>query len=76
MDLDQIKDANPIQEVIDGDEPLRGRGRWLRGEGHDSLVVDVVRGSYYWNSRAEWGDVIEWVRKRRKLDFQGAVGWL
>jgi hypothetical protein len=76
MDLDQIKQSNPIQEVINEDEPLRGRGRWLRGEQHDSLVCNVERQSYYWNSKNEWGDVIEWVRHRRKLDFRGAVEWL
>lgn len=76
MDLDQIKDASPIEEIINEDEPLRGQGRWWRGLRHDSLVVDAQRGTYHWNSRGEWGDVIEWVSKRHKLDFKGAVEWL
>jgi uncharacterized protein (UPF0147 family) len=31
---------------------------------------------YYWNSAGEWGDVIEWVQRRQRVDFKGAVEWL
>ena len=75
-DLNQIKDANPIEEVIAETQHLRGQGRWLRGTDHDSLVVDTHQQIYYWNSAGEWGDVIEWVQRRQRLDFIEAVEWL
>ncbi len=74
--LDEIKKANPIEGVVGDDEPLQGRGRWWRGVAHESLVVDAHRGSYHWNSRDEWGDVIAWVERRHRLGFKGAVEWL
>ena len=74
LDLDQIKASNPIEGIINADEPLeQTRGRYRRGTQHDSLVVDTLQGTYYWNSRGEWGDAIEWLEKRRGLDFRGAV---
>jgi len=77
VDLDAIKRANPIQDVIEKDEPLRAvGGRYWRGVHHDSLVVDVEAGTYYWNSKNESGDVIEWVQRRRGMDFKAAVEWL
>jgi len=76
VDLNQIKEANPIEEVIAETQRLRGQGRWLRGVDHDSLVVDTHQQMYYWNSAGEWGDVIEWVQRRQRLDFTEAVEWL
>lgn len=74
--LNDVKVANPIEVVVGDDEPLTGRGRWWRGQAHESLVVDAHRGSYHWNSRDEWGDVIAWVQRRQRLGFKGAVEWL
>lgn len=76
MDIEAIKDANLIEDVIQQTFPLRGRGRYLRAEAHDSLVVDVYNQCYFWNSRDEQGDVITWVQKRQRTDFKGAVTWL
>jgi hypothetical protein len=78
FDLDQIKaSAVPIEQVINEDEGLeQKRGRYLRGVQHDSLVVDVHGQMYHWNSRDEWGDVIEWLGKHRGLDFREAVEYL
>ena len=76
VDLDQVKAANPIEEVIGAEEELRGSGRWMRGVRHDSLVVDTHRQLYNWNSQNEWGDVIEWVCQRRGWEFRESVEWL
>lgn len=76
LDLNQVKTANPIEQVIEETEPLRGSGKWLRGTNHDSLVVNVNAQTYTWNSRGEWGDVIEWVSRRHNTDFKGAVEYL
>jgi len=73
VDVDEIKGANPIEEVMNEDEPLEHRtGRYVRGVRHDSLVVDVRNQTYYWNANNEWGDVIEWVQRHRKCDFTEA----
>jgi len=66
----------PIEDVIGVEYPLKGRGRWLRSQQHDSLVVDLHNQAYFWNSNGEQGDVITWVMTRRRCDFKGAVEWL
>ena len=75
LDIDAVKAANRIETVVAEDEALEeGRGgRYVRGKDHDSLVVDTRKQAYYWNSHNEFGDVIEWVIKRRRVDFKAAV---
>lgn len=69
-----IKERNPLEEVI-ADTMAMGskRGRHVRGVQHDSLVVDVMAQLYTWYSRAEAGDVINWVQNREGVEFQTAV---
>ena len=76
MDVDAVKESNAIENVIEQTFALKGRGRYLRAEAHDSLVVDVFNQCYFWNSQDEQGDVITWVQKRQRMDFKGAVIWL
>jgi len=75
--IEQVKQANRIEEVIEETgSPLGGSGRYRRGVENDSLVVDVEKQAYWWNSRGEAGDVIHWVMRRLGLDFKAAVAWL
>lgn len=77
MDINGIKEANPIEDVIGNEHPLRGGGRrFLRAEEHDSLIVDVYNQAFYWNSKGESGDVITWVMARQNFCFKEAVEWL
>jgi len=76
MDLEKVKEANLIEDIVGAEYPLRGRGRYLRAENHDSLVVDVHQQAYFWNSQGESGDVITWVMHRRRCDFKAAVEFL
>lgn len=76
MDLEKVKEANLIETIVGMEYPLRGRGRYLRAENHDSLVVDTHGQAYFWNSQGEQGDVITWVMHRRKCEFTAAVEWL
>jgi DNA primase len=48
-------------------------GQYRRAQQHDSLVVNVETQSYYWNSRNEKGDVINWVMRRNNCDFKTAI---
>jgi len=52
---DDVKAAARIEDIIHEDEPLteREHGRYRRGKTHDSLIVDVQRQCYWWNSRDE-----------------------
>lgn len=77
MDIEVIKQANDIAQVIAEDEPLQtGHGRFVRGLRHDSLVVDRRRQAYFWNSMGEWGDVIDWVMRHRRMEFREAIEYL
>jgi len=78
--IEQIKRANPIEDVIEacGAEfkLQRKRGKYLRGETHDSLVVRVDEGYYVWNTKSERGDVFNWLEARHKWDFWTSLQWL
>lgn len=77
MNIDVIKDANAIEDVIGETYPLRGdRRRYMRGVEHDSLVVDVQKQYYVWNSMGHGGDVLTWLEKVKGLDFRGACEFL
>lgn len=68
--IERIKEHVAIEDIVAETEPLRGRGRYLSGAEHDSLVVDRQEQSYFWNGhiRDGWedrGDVVDWVGHRR-----------
>ena len=48
-------------------------GQYRRSSQHDSLVVNLEKQTYYWNSRHEQGDVINWVMAREGCDFKTAI---
>ena len=73
IDIEQIKAANDIVEVIQETYPLRKSGNRYRAEIHDSLVVDPGRQAFFWNSKNAQGDVITWVMRQDKCDFKTAV---
>src|SRR3972149_4403524 len=79
IDIEAIKEANPIEQVIAETEPLTEAGRYRKGTRHDSLGVDTKNPAFFWNSMGadESGDVITWVIKHRGCaDFKEAVEWL
>jgi len=77
--VEEVKEKNPIEQVVEETEPLTGTGRYRKGRQHDSLVVDTKGQAYFWNSMGEddQGDVITWVVKHRQCaDFKDAIEWL
>ena len=73
----RIKEETPIEQVIGAYYTLVPEGpRYLRAREHDSLVVDRRLGRYHWNSRGEWGDVIDFVRREESLSFSEALARL
>ncbi|MFA6271209.1 MAG: toprim domain-containing protein [Candidatus Paceibacterota bacterium] len=73
-DIDEIKAKNRIEDVIGETYPLRHeRGRYLKAQEHDSLVVDTEYQRYYWNSQGQSGDVIGWLEAQNGWEFKTAV---
>ncbi|MBA4420245.1 MAG: hypothetical protein C0391_03785 [Anaerolinea sp.] len=71
--VEKIKAKLRIEQIVEQDGfPLVNHGRYRKATQHDSLVIDVEEQGYFWNSSGEHGDVINWVQKRRGLDFKSA----
>jgi DNA primase len=73
MDIEVIKEANRIEEIVAEDFAVLGNSRYRRTREHDSLVIDTAEQYYVWNSQNETGDVVDWLQKRRSWDFKAAV---
>jgi hypothetical protein len=78
--VEKVKAANPLSQVMEesGAEYrlAHKRGKFLRGETHNSLVVQADEGWYVWNSRGERGDVFNWLERRQHMDFMSALQYL
>ena len=69
IDLEQIRSANPIEQVIGEKFALKKVGTRFVGVEHDSLVVTPQTGMYFWNSRVEYGDVFDFAG-RHQLGYE------
>lgn len=61
FDLEQIRAANPIEGVVEQRYILNKCGNTFTAREHDSLRVFPQTQSYYWFSRNEGGDVLDFV---------------
>jgi DNA primase len=52
-----------LEELIEHDYELTGKGRWLHSREHDSLVVDTKKQIFYWNSKEIYGDCFSWLTR-------------
>lgn len=81
--LGQLKELNPIEEIIGEDTELRSAGKELAGwhKKHDSkskasLKVNPIKGVYTcWNC-SESGDVFTWLELNRGMTFVEACRYL
>ena len=76
--IEDAKRLNPIEQLV-AEAPgfsLKGHGRYLTTQEHDSLIIDTHNNAYFWNSRAEQGDNISWVQNRNGWDFKSAIEYL
>jgi len=77
VNIDEIKQANPIESLVAEEFELLGRGKELIAREHDSLKVHIGYQRYFWHSMKpahNWsGDVVEWVMMRKNMDFKSAV---
>lgn len=76
MDIETVKAANRLEDVIGESLTLTGTHRYRKTQEHDSLVIDTAEQYYVWNSQNESGDVIDWLQRRQGWDFREAVEWL
>jgi len=68
--LEQLKTAINLADLIESQHSLTGRGRYRYGVQHDSLVVDTATQHWWWWSRTQHGDAIDWVG-RYVLGYDG-----
>jgi len=61
IDLEQIRSANPIEQIVSEKFNLKRMGTRFVGVEHDSLVVTPATGQYFWNSHGEYGDAFDFV---------------
>ena len=80
--FEDIKKRVHLEDIIKEDFPLRGHGHDFRGDRDDcsSLIVTRDRKTgqqyYYWNSKGEGGDAVNWLKNRRGMDTKSAVEYL
>ena len=74
FDREQIKQARQADlaaYLIQKGEPLIPSGNRWRHKEHDSLVF--TENAYYWNSRNETGNAIDYLVRHKDMDFKSAV---
>jgi len=72
--LEQVRDANPIEDVIEeSGVKLHGHGRLRTGSQHDSLKVRTDMQRAFWYSQNWHGDVFAWVMRDKGVEFMDAA---
>jgi DNA primase len=72
--IEQVRDANPIETVIEESGiRLRGHGRLRVGVQHDSLKVRTDMQRAFWYSHNWHGDVFGWVMREKGCEFGEAL---
>lgn len=61
-----------LEEIISNEYTLKGYGRYLRTEEHDSLVLDTQKQLFFWNSKGLYGGPLEWFTKVKRLPLEVA----
>lgn len=80
--IERIKDANPIEEVINDEYPLGKRGSEFKAlcpfhqEKSPSFNVSPRKKFYHCFGCGAHGDVVKWIMVRRNITFQEALSHL
>lgn len=72
--IKQARQANLAQFLLEQGVDLKREGRRYKSKEHDSLIF--TNNSYYWNSRNEHGNSIDYLVKHLNFTFQEAVAAL
>lgn len=65
-----------LQDFIEADYGIEGRGRWMHSQEHDSLVLDVENDKFFWNSRNLRGNALDYLVKVRGMEKSEARNFL
>lgn len=74
--VEQVKQAAHIETIVAKYFTIKGHGRKLTTQQHDSLQIDVDRQEYWWWSKGTHGDVINFVMEQEGIEFKSAVEML
>lgn len=69
--IKQARQTNLAEYLLAQGEPLQQTGSRYRHHDHDSLVF--AENAYYWNSRGEHGNAIDFLVRHRGMTFREAV---
>jgi hypothetical protein len=70
LDLTALKSGVNLADLVELQHELQPGKRYRKAKNHNSLVVDTQTQAYYWNSRGESGDVVDWIG-RHCLNYNG-----
>ena len=70
-DKKRARQANLAEYLLKQGVPLKRKGRRYQHEEHDSLIF--TDNAYYWNSKGEHGNALDFLVRHRGLSFQDAV---
>lgn len=70
------KNGEILSTLVEEDFGIKGKGRWPKSDEHSSLVIDIERGIFYWNSQDIVGDPLIYLTKVRGLGFDEAKEYL
>lgn len=65
-----------LESLISLDYELEGNENWLHSREHDSLVIDVKKQLFFWNSRGISGDSYSWLTKVKGMSHDSAKEYL
>lgn len=77
--IQRIKDANPVEEVIGDEIPLKRSGQSMVGDcpfctgNKPKLTVTPAKQMWFCFRCNEGGDVIKWVMVRQRVEFYEAL---
>jgi twinkle protein len=65
-----------LEDLISKDFTIVGRGRWLRTQEHDSLVIDSENQFWHWNGKHLCGNIFTWLTKIKGYTYKQAKEYL
>ena len=67
------KNARLLLEFVEQDYGISGTGNYYRAKDHDSLVIDIRNGIFFWNSKGIYGDPVDYLTKVRHMRYTDAL---
>lgn len=71
--IEEIKERLKLVDLVSQKFHVTGRGRVLTTTEHDSLKLWPEQGRWWWFSRNEGGDVLDWYRLVHRCDLGAAI---